>query len=219
MISDELRTSIQNIIQGIGDEDPGDSFSEIRRLLIESFGPSRTSKKSFESKELLKKEQDRFLRQYAQQRKIWSDSLPDDSNFLARGGESKVYLSDDGLHVIKFNNARYYATWTEYFTNLLLHNLLFPSTAYNLIGFTEDETLEEGTLCIQLQQPFIEGDQAKLMDIHQLLTFNEFQNIKAQDYFNAEFRIVLEDMHDENVIFSQGLLFFIDTVFYVMDGE
>lgn len=30
--------------------------------------------------------------------------------------------------------------------------------------------------------------------------------------------IMLEDMHDENVIAKEGLLFFIDTVFYIL-GE
>jgi hypothetical protein len=37
-----------------------------------------------------------------------------------------------------------------------------------------------------------------------------------QDYFNDEFDLKLEDMHDENVIANGDVLFFIDTVFYVM---
>ncbi len=41
---------------------------------------------------------------------------------------------------------------------------------------------------------------------------------KRQDYYNQEFGLVLEDMHDENVIAKGDVLFFIDTVFYVM-GE
>jgi len=78
--------------------------------------------------------------------------LPPGTEYLTRGGESEVYLAADKLNVIKVNDAIYYATWTEYFNSLVLHNLLFP----------------------------------------------------------------LEDMHDENVISRQGLLFFIDTVFYIM---
>jgi hypothetical protein len=68
-----------------------------------------------------------------------------------------------------------------------------------------------------LQQPFIEGEQADLKDIGELLTFNGFANTKRQDYFNSEFGLVLEDMHDENVISKNDVLFFIDTVFYIMD--
>jgi hypothetical protein len=80
------------------------------------------------------------------------------------------------------------------------------------MGFTEDS----GTLCAVLKQRFIEGQQARLEDIKALLNFNEFVNTKRQDYLNKELGIVLEDMHDENVISRQGLLFFIDTVFYVI---
>ena len=67
-----------------------------------------------------------------------------------------------------------------------------------------------------LRQPFIEGEQAKLTDIKELFTFNGFENTKRQDYYNKEFGLVLEEMHDENVIARQGFLFFIDTVFYLM---
>ena len=49
-----------------------------------------------------------------------------------------------------------------------------------------------------------------------LLSFNGFENTKRQDYYNKEFGLVLEDMHDENVIARQDVLFFIDTVFYIM---
>ena len=90
--------------------------------------------------------------------------------------------------------------------------MLFPNTAYTLIGFAQDS----GNLCAVLRQPFVEGQQAKLEDIKALLTFNEFTNTKRQGYLNKEFGLVLEDMHDENVISRQNLLFFIDTVFYVI---
>jgi AcrR family transcriptional regulator len=46
-----------------------------------------------------------------------------------------------------------------------------------------------------------------------------FINTKRQDYYNEEFDLLLEDMHDENVIAKEGLLFFIDTVFYIMEGK
>jgi len=55
-----------------------------------------------------------------------------------------------------------------------------------------------------------------LDDIRELLNFNGFENVRRQDYYNKEFGIVLEDMHDENVIAKDNILFFIDTVFYIM---
>jgi hypothetical protein len=82
----------------------------------------------------------------------------------------------------------------------------------SLLGFIEND----GKLNAALSQPFIEGEQAKLENIKDLLSFNGFENTKRQDYYNKEFGLVLEDMHDENVIVRQDVLFFIDTVFYIM---
>ena len=75
----------------------------------------------------------------------------------------------------------------------------------------------KGNFSAVLNQPFIEGNQADLKDINELLTFNGFINTKRQDYYNKEFGLILEDMHDENVIAREDILFFIDTVFYIME--
>ena len=66
-----------------------------------------------------------------------------------------------------------------------------------------------------LKQPFIASDApVDLDDIKKLLAFNGFINTKRNDYFNKELGIILEDMHDENIIVNSNTLFFIDTVFY-----
>ena len=65
MISDELRAALQNIVHGTGNSQPGDRIAAIRNELLQSFGPGRTSQENFESKAVLKKEQERFLRDYA----------------------------------------------------------------------------------------------------------------------------------------------------------
>ena len=44
---------------------------------------------------------------------------------------------------------------------------------------------------------------------------NNFQKIRNNDYFNSELGIILEDLHDENVLTSNQILYFIDTVFYL----
>ena len=38
---------------------------------------------------------------------------------------------------------------------------------------------------------------------------------KINDYYSPELGIILEDLHDENVLTKNGDLFFIDTVFYL----
>jgi hypothetical protein len=212
MISNEVKRKLQDIVRGASLQRSTDRCSTIRSLLIGGFGADPTVKGQFESRAIVKERQNEFLRAYASQSGIWLDSLPSNMQYLTRGGESKIFMDLDKLNVIKVNDGVYYATWTEYFTSLLIHNLLFPNTAYSLVGFAEDGT----KLCAVLRQPFIKGQQAKLEDIKAFLTFNGFANTKRQDYFNKEFGLILEDMHDENVISRENILFFIDTVFYVV---
>ena len=42
--------------------------------------------------------------------------------------------------------------------------------------------------------------------------------IRNNDYRNPQLGIIIEDLHDENVLTRGGVLAFIDTVFYVEDG-
>jgi hypothetical protein len=44
---------------------------------------------------------------------------------------------------------------------------------------------------------------------------NGFLNIRNNDYKNNELGIIIEDLHDENVLTNHGVLYFIDTVFYL----
>jgi Serine/Threonine/Tyrosine Kinase found in polyvalent proteins len=195
MISHETRNKLQNIVNGARLEGPADNCATVRNLLIESFGTGSTVKSEFESRAIVKEKQANFLRAWAEETGIWLENLPIGSQYLTKGGESKIYLAPDRLNVIKVNDAIYYATWDEYLNSLLLHNLLFPNTAYTLIGFAE---IGNG-LSALLQQPFIEGEQAGLDDIRELLSYNGFENTRRQDYYNNEFGLVLEDMHDEKI--------------------
>ena len=212
MISDEIRAKLQNIIRGELQEGQVDSCTAIRNLLCKSFGASPTVKSEFASRAVIKEKQVEFLKAHAQEQALLLTSLPLGNEYLTEGGESKVYLSSDGRMVFKVNDAGYYATWMEYFNSLLLHNLLFPNTAYSFLGFIE---FGEAFFAV-VQQPFVVGEQASLERIESFLNFNGFQKSKRQDYYNSELGLVLEDMHDENVIAKDDVLFFIDTVFYIM---
>jgi hypothetical protein len=213
MFNDDTRKRLKNIVDGTVVEEQGDTCAPIRNLLCTSFSTSTTVKKNFESQLLIKKEQAGFLTSHATKNNQWLSDLPGDELFLTRGGEAKVYLDVDNKSVIKLNDAVYYATWLEFFNSLTIHNLLFGETSYTFLGFTQ----KEDVLLAVLKQPFIISDgNVDLQDVKQLLAFNGFENTRRNDYYNKDLGIILEDMHDENIIVNTNTLFFIDTVFYTV---
>jgi len=213
MLPDDTRSKIKNITAGTFIEGQQDNCTTIRNLLCASYPTSTTVKSDFESKAIIKKEQAQLIEKYISENDLWVADLPLQERYLTRGGEARVYLHTDGRHVIKLNDAVYYATWLEFFNSILLHNLIFENTAYILEGFIK----EEDVLYAVLKQPFITTDaQVDLDDIKKLLIFNGFENTRRQDYIHKELGLILEDMHDENVLVNSDTLFFIDTVFYTI---
>jgi Serine/Threonine/Tyrosine Kinase found in polyvalent proteins len=216
MNNNDTRNKLENIIKGIVIEGAEDNCTTIRNLLCTSFSTSTTVKRDFESKAIIKEEQAGFLKSYAQQNAIWITHPPDPSQFLARGGEATVYFDAPNKSVTKLNDGIYYATWLEFFNSVVIHNLLFPNTAYIFLGFIE----VDGIFQAVMRQPFVTSDSAvDLADVKELLSFNGFENrlrrgVPTNNYYNKELGIILEDIHDENVIVNSETLFFIDTVFY-----
>ncbi|MDX1935923.1 MAG: hypothetical protein SFU21_02335 [Flavihumibacter sp.] len=212
MLNNDTTNKIQDIISGTYIDWQTDTCTATRNFLCGSYLPSTTVKKDFENNSKVKKEQEIALVKYVNDINLWMETPPETDRFLTEGGEAAVYLSPDGMSVIKLNDAIYYSTWLDFFTSLLLHNQIFQATKYELIGFVKNH----GCLQAALSQQFVISDSAvNLSDVKFFLEYNGFENTKRNDYYNSELGIILEDIHDENVIINSGIIFFIDTVFYV----
>jgi hypothetical protein len=158
-----------------------------------------------------KEEETKNLIQFAEVNNLWVDNINIDL-YVSQGAEQKVYLKD-GSTVLKLNDAIYYANWVDYFHNLLLNNLFFPDTAYQLLGFYQ----EAAVLYAVVEQPFVKANEkTDLNMVKAFLENNGFINKKNHDYYNEELGLILEDLHDENVLTQNGMLYFIDTVFYIV---
>lgn len=95
----------------------------------------------------------------------------------------------------------------------MLNNYFFQDTAYDLLGFYKSET---NVIYSLVEQNYIElTEPTDLKKVKKFLESNEFTNTRNNDYYNFNLGIILEDLHDENVLTANGILFFIDTVFYV----
>lgn len=131
--------------------------------------------------------------------------------FISEGAEQKVYIKNEKT-VYKLNDSIYYSSWLDYFTNLLVNNYFFPETSYTLVGFC----LVDETLYALVEQAFVKANQPTNLDqVKEFMNANGFKNTRNHDYYNAELGIILEDLHDENVLTQDGVLYFIDTVFFI----
>lgn len=204
-----MKNELQDIISGKSRVRHGDAIQTIANYIK---GSKSSSGEIAETKQIKSKET-ALIRQFCNINKFWITDI-DISSFVSSGAEQKVYLHDE-FKVVKLNDSIYYETWEDYLNNLLLNNFFFPDTAYELIGFYESENV----LFAVVEQAFIKFDTiTELEDVKLFLASNGFLNKKNNDYFNPELGIILEDLHDENVLTYQGNLYFIDTVFYLMNS-
>lgn len=163
-----------------------------------------------ENTEHVKKQEAIVLKEFCKKNGLWIDSSRFDE-LLGNGAEQDVYFFNIKT-VVKTNYVIYYNSWLDYLNNLLVHNLIFSATPYELIGFSDIN----GFLVSVVKQPFVKAtEKVNLKLVKKFLEQKGFVNIKNNDYYNSELGVVLEDLHDQNVLSENGILMFIDTVFYI----
>ena len=204
-MNDELR----NIISGTGEITRENLIKTALFFLRTSKGASG----KIEEPEFFHKEDEiKLLIDFANQNQLWHLSI-DENTYIGEGAEQKVYLSDDGKNVIKINDGVFYSSWQDYFISLLIHNFLFLKTQYTLLGFFQKNNIFYSVV----QQPFIQSTEpTDLEQVKLFLESNGFTHKKNNDYFNNELGIILEDLHDENVLTNEGIFFFIDSAIYLL---
>jgi hypothetical protein len=202
-----VKHELQSIISGIGNHAATNLICAAAHYLRESKETSRISQES----ELTKEKEAEKLISWINQNRLWF-TTHDESRFIASGAEQRVYLHQDERYVYKLNDSIFYQYWADYFHSLLIHNYFFPETSYELIGFQQMGK----TLYSVVKQPFIELTEiTNVESVKDFLDKNGFQLKKNNDYFSIELGVILEDLHDENVLTNNGIPFFIDTVFYL----
>lgn len=93
-----------------------------------------------------------------------------------------------------------------------MHNYFFPDTAYHLLGFTKTDNI----LYAVVEQRYVSiTESTDLNSVRTFMAQNGFQHIRNNDYQNFELGIIIEYLHDENVLTRNGVLYFIDTVFFL----
>ncbi|MBP6432233.1 MAG: hypothetical protein KA319_10725 [Ferruginibacter sp.] len=207
-----LKNELQHLISGIGKYAEADIIQTITHHLRKCKKTSGVPKAEIYN---IKEQEAESLIEFANKNNLYFTTLPS-SDYLTEGAEQKVYLLKDGQYVIKTNDSIFYENWTDYFHSLLLHNFFFPATKYKLLGFY----IHDKVLYSIVKQPFVKVTEPTNIDeVKRVMLSNGFQLKKNNDYYHSDLGLIIEDLHDENVITNHGVLFFIDTVFYIKKSQ
>ncbi len=207
MRNKKIKNEIQLILRGESQNSHSTPIQAIASYLRESH---RTSKLAKEDKQFKAEETEKLI-EYINKHQLWNCNINFNA-FISEGAEQRVYILDNST-VLKLNDGIYYQSWLDYFNNLLLNNYFFPDTAYKLMGFYKSDN---NVIYALVSQNYVEATEpTDLKKVKSFLEKNGFQNTKNNDYYNPELEIVLEDLHDENVLTKDGILYFIDTVFFI----
>ena len=202
-----IRHELQHILQGKSQVSHGTLIQTVASYLR---GSQKTGTMVKGSKQFKKQETEELVN-IINIHHLWNCDINFHS-FVTEGAEQRVYIQDERT-VLKLNDSIYYESWLDYLENLLLNNYFFPDTAYNLLGFYKSDT---DVIYALVEQSFVKASvHTDLEQVRLFLQNNGFVNTKNHDYYNPDLGIILEDLHDENVLTKDGMLYFIDTVFYI----
>lgn len=158
-----------------------------------------------------KDEETAALLKFAEHENLIYSSPIASKDYISEGAEQKVYRFDD-KYIIKTNSGIFYESWLDYLNSLLIHNFFFPATAYTVLGF---KIIERELHAIVKQEFIVSNESTDLRLVKEFLEYNGFIHKRNNDYYNPEIGLIFEDLHDENVLSNNGILYFIDTVFYL----
>jgi len=202
-----IKDELQNII--LGDEQTG-SDSQLKKAQNFLRGYEKASI-SAEKQQRFKDEETTALIAFAKRGNLFYNNSILVNDFISEGAEQKVYRFND-THVLKTNQSIFYESWLDYFNSLLIHNFFFPATAYTFLGF---QIINDELHAVVKQEFVLSNENTDLETVKEFLEYNGFRHKKNNDYFNHEIGLIFEDLHDENVLSYNGVLYFIDTVFYL----
>ena len=206
-----VKHELQSIISRVGDHAATNLICAATYHLRKSQETSRITQEPEFTKE---KEAEKLI-SWINQNRLWF-TTHDESRFIASGAEQRVYLHQDERYVYKLNDSIFYQYWADYFHSLLIHNYFFSETSYELIGFYQMGK----SLYSVVKQPFIEITEiTKVESVKEFLNKNGFQLKKNNDYFSPELGVILEDLHDENVLTNNGIPFFILTYHFLISRK
>ena len=202
-----VKNELQNLILG---NEPTGSESKLKKTQ-DFLRRNAESGVGAEKIKPVKNQEEIYLTGFLDEENLWFSDQISELNFIAEGAEQKVYKFGKNS-VFKLNDGIFYESWLDYCNSLLIHNFFFQSTEYSLLGFKK---MNDSFYAVVEQDFILATEPVDLEKVKEFLDFNQFKNIRNHDYFSKDLGIILEDLHDENILSRDQILYFIDTVFYL----
>jgi len=163
-------------------------------------------------------EQEKRLIRYAIESSCWlslEGIRRESQGFLGKGAENKVYLDKNGEYVIKiadYNAVNPFETPLDFLNNrITLHNIIFPETAYELIGIN---WFEEGKFYFIKKQLFIKGTKPTQEEIDTYMKKKYFRAVNEDGvYLSDDF--VIHDLFPRNFVKTRKGLRCIDPIIHL----
>jgi hypothetical protein len=172
----------------------------------------KTDREQFSGDEI-KRKQELILEEYALHEAIWFDYAKDIESqwegVQGRGGqEAEVFRGQKGYLRKIYDYYQNSNSPLEFIDNRIsLHNLLFPETRYELLGFTQKHSRFQ----FILEQPFVVGRNHRKEDNFSKYMENlGYDQIDDTTYHNKYF--IISDLHEANVLKSGSGFLFVDTI-------
>lgn len=201
--SEEERLPLIAESEGIGRL--GKEAANIARRFSEGKSENETETK-LESKE---------LRKWAKKNNLYRKDFTEIFNFelteYEPGSESVVFAGVESKYVYKVTNGGPWAlTWTEFFNRIAAHNLLFPDTRYEVVGFTESD-IDFGVILKQPLINYLDGVSNQEELENEMLKLGYTKGEKYRQWINEADGVILDDLHEGNVVYGpSGAIQFID---------
>ncbi len=161
---------------------------------------------------LVRPREERALRSWADQNKLFLDSEAFDRRWTEQGqrgeAEHRLYFDQRRQLWFKCNNLSNYGNWMAYFQAIQLHNWLFPAAPLKLEGFV-NEGAHLRPVISQPHIPAVRG--ATQLEVDEVMLHLGFQGIRMHDparqfdYLNRSLGVEVNDLHEENVLLTNAL--------------
>ena len=156
------------------------------------------------------------LKNWAQEQGCWYEDRNLFGEFIDRGSENEVYLSPNGMDIVKLNDFRYSDdNLTSFFERIKAHNKYFDACPYRMIGFGENR---ERKVCAVLVQRFVHSIRlATKQEVHDEFIRLGFHPEDNGEYYTNGQHDIFDAVEGNVLMGDDGHIYFIDTIIYPSD--